>query len=81
MAAVNYYIGGPRGINNNPGKLTVGTSSAGTAVDVEVRLQINNGSNATGLTRKDAVIILDLIEDFIEQGGITGSLGTDLPPL
>lgn len=81
MAAVNYYLGLRRGDSANPGNVQVGTATVGTAVDVEVRIQINNGSNATGITRKDAVQLLDQIRWFIEQGGITGSLGTDLPAL
>lgn len=81
MAALNYFLGLKRGTLGNPGEVSAATTTQGTAVDVEVRLQINNGSNATGLTRKDASILLELIADYIEQGGITGSAGVDLPPL
>ncbi len=81
MAATNYYLGLKRGASNNPGNVVIGTSTGGTAADVEVRIQINDGSNATNITRKDVVLLLELIENFVEQGGISGSLGTDLPAL
>ena len=69
MAAVNYYLGVKRGAPLNVNNVVAGTGSAGTAVDIEVRLQINDGSNATGLLRKDALIALEIIEAFIEAGG------------
>ncbi len=81
MAAVNYYLGLKRGASNNPGNVVAGTSSGGTAADVEVRIQINNGSTATGITRRDTILLLEAIQDYIEQGGITGSAGANLPAL
>lgn len=80
MAALNYYLGLQRGAANNPNLVVAGTASAGTAVDVEVRLQINNGSNATGLTKKDAVILMDVLEDFINSNG-TNHGGANLPAI
>lgn len=78
MAAVNYYAGLARGSLDNTAT-TVGSSSAGTSVDVEVRMQINNGTNATGLTKKDVVILLKKIIRYIEAGGPLS--GTYVPPL
>lgn len=81
MAAVNYYLGLKRGYGTNPGAVVYNTSSGNTAADVELRIQINDGSNATGITRKDVLLLIDVLEDFIVQGGITGDAGTDLPAL
>lgn len=78
MAALNYFIGLKRGAANNPNLVVAGTTTAGTAVDVEVRLQINNGTSATNLTKKDAVLLLGILEDFIENGGINHN-GANLP--
>lgn len=80
MAALNYYLGVKRGAPINPNNVTAGTGSAGTAVDVEVRLQINDGANATGLTRKDAMIALEILEAFIESGGNNHD-GQNLPAI
>ena len=81
MAALNYYLGAKRGSTINPFDLTAGTSTVGTAVDVELRIQINNGSNATGITRKDVNLLLMKILAYINSGGAKGIAGTDLPPL
>ncbi len=80
MAAVNYFIGVKRGAPLNINNVVAGPTSAGTAVDVEVRMQINDGSNATGLRRKDAVIALEILEAFIENGGNNHD-GQNLPAL
>jgi hypothetical protein len=40
MAALNYYLGLPRGSGENPEVVTAGTATAGTAVDVELRMQM-----------------------------------------
>jgi hypothetical protein len=80
MAALNYYIGIKRNGPLNVTGVSAGTSTAGTAVDVEVRLQINDGSNATGLTRLDAVKALEVLEAFIESGGNNHD-GANLPAL
>lgn len=80
MPAVNYYLGVKRGAPNNVNTVVAGPATAGTAVDVEVRLQINDGSDATGLSRKDAMIALEIIEAFIESGGNNHD-GQNLPAL
>lgn len=80
MAAVNYYLGLKRGAENKPSLVVAATSTQGTAVDVEVRLQTDDGSNATGLTRQDAKLLLKIILEFIEQGGLN-SAGANLPVL
>lgn len=81
MAAVNYYIGYKRGATAE-GNVSVGTSSAGTAVDVEVRLQINNGSSNTGLTRLDARLQMEQIIRLMNSNSIQfPPAGTDLPAL
>lgn len=80
MAALNYYLGVKSGDGVNPGLVQAGTSSVGTAVDVEVRLQINDGSQDTSLTKLRALIALESIERFIESNGLNAA-GANLPPL
>lgn len=80
MAAVNYYIGLKRGGDLKQSSVTSGTATAGTAVDVEVRIQINDGSNATGITRNDVVLILEEVEAWIVSGGLNHA-GANLPVL
>lgn len=80
MAAVNNYLGLLRGASNNIGNVVVGTASAGTATDVEVRIQINNGTNATGITTLDVELLLNTIRDYINSNGVTGNAGAELPP-
>lgn len=79
MAAVNYFIGLKRGAGNNPGAITATTATVGTAVDVELRMQINDGSNATGLKRLDVIKIMEVFEEFLNQGGLNKA-GANLPP-
>lgn len=56
-----------------------GTSS--TATDfIELRWQSDTGSGATGVTRQDILIALEVFERFIIEGGITGN-GADVPVL
>ena len=78
MAAVNYYLGVKRGAPLNVNNVTIDTTSAGTAVDIEVRLQINDGANATGLNRLDALKALEIIEAAIHSGG-NNHAGASLP--
>jgi hypothetical protein len=82
MAAINFYVGLPRGALNERAEAVVsGTASAGTAVDLEIRMQIDNGvSGATGLTRKDAVVLAQMLTKYIQQGGFDFK-GTNLPAL
>lgn len=82
MAAVNYYLGLKRGASANEGNVIPGLSSGGTAADVEVRIQINDGSNATNITKLDVDLLLETIERYIASNGIqVPPAGTDLPPL
>lgn len=81
MAALNYYIGFRRGaLSANPFLATTGTASAGTAVDLEVRIQMDNGSGPTGMTCKDVNILLDAIEGFVNSDGLNHA-GANIPPL
>lgn len=77
---VNYYLGLKRGAPFNVNSVVAGTTTSGSAVDVELRLQIDNGTNATGLTRKDALLVIEILESFIESGGINHN-GQNLPAL
>lgn len=78
MAALNYYLGLARGANNNIYNVTAGTSTAGTAVDVELNIQINNGSTATGITKKDVKLLVETLLGYLLSNGVAGA---DLPPL
>lgn len=80
MAALNYYLGLQRGANANVYNVTAGTSSAGTAVDVEVNVQINNGTSATGITSLDVRLLLETIINYLDSSGLNHA-GADLPPL
>ena len=79
MPAVNYYLGLKRGDSNNPGNVVAGTATIGTAADVELRIQINDGVTATNITIKDVILLLEQFEQYVTQRGITGALGTNLP--
>ena len=76
---VNYYMAVRRGVNNNPGSVTFATTTQGASADVELRMQIDNGTSTTGLTIMDVMKILELFEQTVVQRGITGNLGLDLP--
>lgn len=80
MAALNYYLGLKRGAENKPEQVVASTAPAGTAVDVEVNIQINDGTNDTGITRKDVNTLLCTIEAFINGGGLDHA-GANLPKL
>lgn len=80
MAAINYYLGLQRGAGNSTFLVVAGTVSATTSVDVELRLQIDNGTNATGLTKKDVLTLLETLEGYIISTGANGA-GTFLPAL
>ena len=76
---VNYYIGIARGNDQiNVDQLTVGTATAGASVDIEVRIQINNGTALTNVNDKDAVNALEMIRQFILEGN-PFSAGANLP--
>lgn len=80
--AVNYYLGIARGKTQNPGNVAISTSATGTAADVEVRIQIDNGTSTTGITKDDVIMALRNFEQYIIGNGIPGGApGTDLPKL
>jgi hypothetical protein len=69
-----YYLGLKRGADFNPDNVTAGTSSAGSGVDVEVRIDTTNGT-----TREESVLALQQVIAFIEQGGQGPGGGANLP--
>jgi hypothetical protein len=75
-----WYIAGKRGMNNNPGTLNVATSSVGNSYEVELRIN-SLDANSVALTKLDVLKIVKVIQDYIEQNGITGNAGADIPPL
>lgn len=80
--AVNYYLGIARGQTENPGNVVARTSSGATAADVELRMQIDNGTGLTGLTKLDVDKALCLFRTYILSNWPTASgQGVDLPPL
>lgn len=82
MAAVNYYLGLARGVSDSPSNVVAGTASNGTSSDIELRIQINNGTNATGVTKLDVAKAMDVIEQYLIGNWIpAASPGTDLPAL
>lgn len=80
MAAQNFYAGVKRGQNMILDNVVSGTSSAGTAVDVEINMQLNDGTNAIGLTRQDVNLAIEILRAFINSGGVNAA-GANLPPL
>lgn len=80
--AVNYYLYVARGKTDQPGNVTSATASGGTAGDIELRMQIDNGTGTTGLTKKDVLLAMELFEQYILSNWPTGSgQGTNLPAL
>ena len=82
---VNYYYGITRGAPLNPESVVAqsqasGGPAQGTAADVELRIQINNGSAATNITRQDVLLQLEAIIAFIIGNGQAGA-GANLPAL
>lgn len=68
----------PGGVLDNSA-LHSGTSS--TAADfIELRWQSNDGSDPTGVTKKDILVALEVFERFIIEGGIVSD-GTDVPAM
>jgi hypothetical protein len=79
---VNYYLYLARGQSANEGNVTASTSTGGTSGDVEVRLQIDNGTTTTKLKKIDAILQLRTIIRYIESNAIQdGAAGVDLPAL
>lgn len=80
MAAQNFYIGVKRGAKLSINEVLAGQATSGTAVDVELRMQINDGANPTGLLRKDVLLAIEILESFVENGGNNHD-GQNLPAL
>ncbi len=78
MAAVNYYLGVKKGASAIQGQVVAAASTAGTAVDVEIRIQINDGATATGISKKDTLLALDVIIKWINENGLNHA-GAFLP--
>lgn len=70
-----YYLGVKFGNDNNPDQVSAGTSSVGSAVDTEVRIDTTNG-----LTRKGVIEALIVITEFVNGNGANGA-GANLPAL
>lgn len=66
--AVNYYISLVKGQVNNPGLVVSGSSSTATA-DVELRMQTNNGTIPTKLTRQDVHNMVCTLLQFLDAQG------------
>ena len=84
MAALNYYLGLTRAALDNPGLVTNGTASAGTGADVEIRIQMNNGTINSGITKKDVHRMVCTILQYIDSSGDArggGAPAPNLPPL
>ncbi len=77
---VNYYLGLKMGAAMNPNLVVMATSTQGSSVDVEVRIQIDNGTSTTGITRLHVLKLLEIIEANIESGGNNHD-GQNLPAL
>ena len=78
--ALNYYYGIARGQVDGVGDLVVvGTSSGGTAADVELRVQMNDGTNPRSLALIDVLNLLKTIEHYLENLGLESLPGTDIP--
>lgn len=79
MAITNVYLSMVRGKFNLAG-VTAGAVSQNTSADIELRMQTNNGSNATGLTRDDVIQAIRTMEQYFLSNGIPGGApGTNLP--
>lgn len=77
MAAANFYYGVTRGQEINPSEVVVGVASNGAASDVELRVQTNNGTSATGITKIDVLIALKALLAYFESDSFYA--GNDLP--
>ena len=77
--AINLYLSMVRG-KINLANVTANAVTQATSADIELRMQTNNGSNATGLTRDDVIQSLRTMEQWLLSNGIPGgSAGTNLP--
>lgn len=79
---VNYYLYVARGKSNNPGNVTASTSTGGANGDVELRMQIDNGTTTTKLTKLEVLTKLKLFEQYIASNWpVASGQGTNLPAL
>jgi hypothetical protein len=70
-----YYVGIKFGQEDNPDNVVAGTSTAGTAVDYELRMETGNGG-----TRQGAILAMIQFAQFINGGGQGPGGGANLPP-
>ena len=77
---VNYYLGLKRGSINQDFQVVAASTTSGSAVDVELRIQIDNGTSTTGITRKDVLLLVEVLERFISDRGLNHA-GAFLPAL
>lgn len=82
MAAINYYVSIPfrqlpQGGTDNA-HMHSGTSSSSSDF-IELRMQVQTGADvATGLTKRDVIMAMEVFERWIIEGGLTGN-GTNVP--
>ena len=78
--ALNYYYGIARGQLDGVGDyVVVDTASGGTAADVELRVQMNNGTNPTSITLLEVCEFLETFKHYLENLGLESLPGTDIP--
>ena len=85
MAANNYYLGLKQGDEHNIDKVQNTSSTnagpgAGSAADVEVRIQTDTGSGPNNITIKDVELCLEIIREFMISKNPAGG-GANLPVL
>jgi hypothetical protein len=80
MTQTNLYLGTQRGSDEKDSTITLGTSPAGTSVDVELNIQTVNGATPTGILKKDVVLLTEKLLRFIESGGLNHA-GAGIPVL
>lgn len=76
MALTNLYIGITPGqmssIDPDDGNMNTGSSSTSTDW-FEIRIMTNDGTNATNVTRRDALLALDKIKNALVHGKIAAT--------
>ncbi len=71
----SFFLGANRGMTENPGNISGGTSTNST----DLELQINMTNNPT---REDVIKFLRLLQEYILSNGLPdGAIGTYLPPM
>lgn len=79
MALTEKFAGLMRGQDGQVDSVVTGTSSTST-LNVEIRVQTDDGTAVTGITRSEVARLLDTIARFYEQGGLNHA-GANLPVL